>query len=1393
MSLPPFVPSFEDLANRDPIPHFVPERTANYVTMVITQKVHNIRPLRSNVLVDHGHTLVTRLASSRHPLRGAIIKDSANLISQEMVDVVVGCAGNFLAIIAEKLIVKTHRHLGYVLYYNNYIKSLKEQMKNLEVKKKGITLEVEEAKRNGDIVAPQVIEWFTNVDIVVEESNRLLEHEVITNEYFLKGWFSNIKRRYMLSKKASKKTKKIDMLTNENILKISYPAPPLAIGDRSNRNFRNFESRMPAINHLMKWLRDDNKNIISICGMGGSGKTTMAEEVATRVKGEKLFDEMIYAVVSKDHDLMRVQENLARGLGLRFKATNLEGRADELWKRLLQSKKGNLVILDDVWKHIDLKNIGIPFGKEYNCKVLLTSRSVDACKAMGCNEILRLDVLTPSEAWSLLGEMVGDSVHDPDLVDTASKIAEKCGGLPIAVVCLGKALKDKRHEVWKDTLQKLERSIVPDNMEGVKEDVYKSLQASYDLLEDEEAKKIFILCCVYPEYANVPLEALVRSGVGLDFFRGIDLLTGARDRVHALTDKLKSRFLLSTGDRKSTVKVHNVVRVVGISVAFTSNTNMEQFSAVVIHEDRWPRGIPNRDYNAVSVVSNEISEIPSRGLNFKKLELIQLACPKLSLEKLNNVFEGMNKLRAVEVWNMYIPSFSSLITSLPRDIFSLCMDCKMENIGDMIRPEEFTNLEILSLGRCDIEEVPTQVGKFANLKLLDLSRCHRLERISPGVISSLCLLEELDTGSKWWGDEKEGDASLAELESLTNLTYLGIRIKSSNFLPKNPLFEKLQRYVISVGVHIEKTRSFNNRMVLLRHESTDTFLGGGIDKLLRKNTEKVFLCGDGMKTALKELTPGGFQQVKNLTVEFCNSEETAYLLDYNYTPNGIGVFNNLEKLTMKKMWGFKGILCHNGQGLPPKSFSRLRKIHLSVLPDLTHLFKQSVAKNLVLLESLHIEYCTNMQQVILNPWPSTLESTTENKIPFPKLTELIMNDVGNLICFSQGGNLQVEFPQLKVLKLGYLQNFYTFCPEEINMAFKANHRGATFHSLVDHKVEFSILAELTLTNVGNIKDVWCGHMPNLVHLQGLYIQFCHMMEQVLFIERRSITTIEERIVFLQLKEVILFGLNRLTYFCRGIDHVEFPQLRVLRLRWLPHFQSFCQEDSDGHHSSVFDDKVTFPNLETLEVFELDSVEELWSNQLATSQFGKLKSLRVDKCHKLVNIFPSDLQAQFPSLEKLEVEKCDSLENVWDFHGVRIRSLKSVHVYECPNLKNMCSFDTFKGLSSLQTIDIWNCKMMETVVADDHKHRKTDDVLSLDKLEEVKLAFLPNLNYFSHKKCDMELAGLTQVIVKNCPDMYTFSVSLVITPNLKFAVIDDVESWLGDLNSTIRNRLSNWEY
>lgn len=99
--------------------------------------------------------------------------------------------------------------------------------------------------------------------------------------------------------------------------------------------------------------------------------------------------------------------------------------------------------------------------------------------------------------------------------------------------------------------------------------------------------------------------------------------------------------------------------------------------------------------------------------------------------------------------------------------------------------------------------------------------------------------------------------------------------------------------------------------------------------------------------------------------------------------------------------------------------------------------------------------------------------------------------------------------------------------------------------------------------------------------------------------------------------------------------------------------------------------------------------------------------------------------------------------------------------------------------------------MEEVVGYEHTYGKMKEVLSLNKLEELNLAFLQNLSYFSHNKCDMELPELTHVNIKSCPEIYTFSEGSVTTPKLKYAVVDDLRSWLGDkdLNSTMRHLAS----
>jgi hypothetical protein len=97
--------------------------------------------------------------------------------------------------------------------------------------------------------------------------------------------------------------------------------------------------------------------------------------------------------------------------------------------------------------------------------------------------------------------------------------------------------------------------------------------------------------------------------------------------------------------------------------------------------------------------------------------------------------------------------------------------------------------------------LPREIGLLSRLRLLDLSNCSKLEVIPPNVLSSLVALEELYMGNSFvqWEAEGLNNASLAELKHLSHLTTLEIQIPNASNLPKDLSFEKLERYVISIG------------------------------------------------------------------------------------------------------------------------------------------------------------------------------------------------------------------------------------------------------------------------------------------------------------------------------------------------------------------------------------------------------------------------------------------------------------------------------------------------------------------------------------------------------------------------------------------------------------------
>ena len=108
----------------------------------------------------------------------------------------------------------------------------------------------------------------------------------------------------------------------------------------------------------------------------------------------------------------------------------------------------------------------------------------------------------------------------------------------------------------------------PIKIEGVEEEVYKSIKLSYDFLESE-AKSLLSLCSLHGEDYVIEVEDLMRYGVGLGLFDNVDTIEGARCRVHSLVERLEDSSLLldGGGNRKGRVKMHDVIRDVVINIA----------------------------------------------------------------------------------------------------------------------------------------------------------------------------------------------------------------------------------------------------------------------------------------------------------------------------------------------------------------------------------------------------------------------------------------------------------------------------------------------------------------------------------------------------------------------------------------------------------------------------------------------------------------------------------------------------------------------------------------------------------------------------------------------------------------------------------------------------------
>nr|XP_023884108.1 disease resistance protein At4g27190-like [Quercus suber] len=683
-------------------------------------------------------------------------------------------------------------HVGYLFRFKKIVDDLTKATKDLQLVQQKVEEAIKLAAMNTEVVEKDVEGWLTDVNQLMKEV-QALENKVQGNLRFCNDWCPDWIRKYKLCKEAIQKTNVVQELQNKgNFSKVAHCAPTPGIEIFSSSDFEVFESRKLAFQQIMEALHDDNNKRIGLHGIGGIGKTTLVNEVYKKVKGLNIFNDIVMTVASQTPDVRRIHGEIAGCLNLKLEEESDTARANQICSRIKSVEK-ILIILDDVWKDVNLEAFGIPSCDDHRgCKILLATRSVHVCNLMSCQRKTPLNFLVEEESLALMKKIaiVDDCAV---LKDVVLKVVKECKGLPIAIITVGKALIGKSLNDWNVAMHQLRRSRLV-AIEGVDEEnnAHACLKWSYDQLK-RKTKLCFLLCSLFPEDYNIPIEELTRYAMGLEEDEDFHLLDDARSQVCAAINSLKDSSLLLEGSRKEFVKMHDMVHDIGLWITSKGENEFELRAYTRLAKNTNFEGA-----TAISLIDYNTKQLPDK-LVCPRLKILVLGEIQSYEEISNTFFEGMNCLKVLKLHDIILSSQSlELLTNLQTLYLEGCdFSDDLSSLGKLKR------LETLSFYRCGMVALPSELGEMASLKMLDLTDCYKLERIPPNVIGRLSQLEELIIICSFKNWDVEGttseisNANLSKLNSLCRLVILSLRL-NSNHLPKGFVFPDLHRYYISI-------------------------------------------------------------------------------------------------------------------------------------------------------------------------------------------------------------------------------------------------------------------------------------------------------------------------------------------------------------------------------------------------------------------------------------------------------------------------------------------------------------------------------------------------------------------------------------------------------------------
>ena len=531
---------------------------------------------------------------------------------------------------------------------------------------------------------------------------------------------------------------------------------------------------------ITEWLlgEESQRTVLSIVGMGGSGKTTLAANIFNSHPVKLHFECCAWVTVSQNYtveDLLRTMVKEFYGATKKeipFDLNNFSYR--ELVEKLIEylQPKRYVAVLDDVWNINLWKEINVALPNSLQgSRVMLTTRIEDiASISFGVgSHVYSIRPLDGDLAWRLFCmkafSRIPEASCPAELKSIANDLVQKCGGLPLGIVTLGAVMATKILE--KSEWGRVHKSLSWELRTNPVLEVVKSiLLLSFKDLP-YQLKHCFLYCCIFPENYVIQRSRLVRLWIAEGF---VEQVKGhsLEETAEVYLMQLINRSMLQVVQRHSNgrpkaCKLHDLLREVAISIS-----EEEKFCTIVTEQEVAKESRVHR--LSLQAFNGEISN-----KDLSKVRTFFVFLPKVITSSFISLPSGFKMLTVMDFKN--VP-----IVELPEYV-DYCFNLKYLNLKGTKLKElprsigKLRGLQTLDIRNTGIKELHWRIAKLKSLRHLLMYRFHAKGNLKFEYVSGTrapldaCELKNLQVLDCL---EVESEVSLTGLKHTTQLTRLGL-------------------------------------------------------------------------------------------------------------------------------------------------------------------------------------------------------------------------------------------------------------------------------------------------------------------------------------------------------------------------------------------------------------------------------------------------------------------------------------------------------------------------------------------------------------------------------------------------------------------------------------------